>query len=82
MPTSRSSKTAARQWARWTPTGAHYQAPGIPGRDLSPDEVDAYGPATLLRAKCYTLVSVEDEPWPGDAPVPTKEAEPQPAKEE
>ena len=46
--------------ALYVPSPEHRWAPGIPARDLSPDEVEQYGLDLLKNAQCYEFVPVED----------------------
>ena len=55
-----------RYYAIYTPSPEHMAVPGIPARDLSPDEVERYGGIEVLKnSQCYEFVPVEpDEPEP------------------
>ena len=67
MQKSHSGLTEGKVWARYAGTREHYAAPGIPARDLSPEEVEHYGIELLQNARCYEFVPVE-ETTPGEEP--------------
>ena len=64
------SPSQRRYRAVYAPTPEHMAAPGIPARDLTPDEVDEYTVEWLRNARCYELV-------PAEAETPEPEAEPE-----
>lgn len=54
-----------RYYAVYTPSPEHLAVPGIPARDLSPDEVERYGGIEVLKnSQCYEFVPVEPESEP------------------
>ena len=56
-------------WARYIGTAAHAAVPGVPARDLTPDEVVKYGgQAVLVQGKCWEFLPMDDP-----APDPEKE---------
>ena len=47
--------------AIYVPSPDHMFVPGIPARDLTPDEVEQYGGIDVLKnAQCYEFVPVEE----------------------
>jgi len=66
---SSTATSGSRHRAIYAPSPEHMAAPGIPARDLAPDEVERYGIDALRNARCYELVPVEAE-----APAPEPEA--------
>jgi len=69
MSTGFQSLPDGQVWARYIGTAAHAAVPGVPARDLTPDEVVKYGgQAVLVQGKCWEFLPMDDP-----APDPEKE---------
>ena len=64
---TRGSPLPRRYYAVCAPTPEHRAVPGVPARDLSPEEVERYGGEDLRNAQCYELVEVEPPPEESEA---------------